>query len=383
AWVEAPQGASMAEWSDMDVLSDSALAADPPLPASGKNGNGACSSSGEEEMKSVGDSSSSSSSAGEEKEREGGAAAAAADDEPPLVLGQRRRHTSRAAAMAASKSLGVIMQAVNTFEADMRRERLYKYRSKSHGGRRALALALGGGGGGTDKDGDSVRIMFTSVRATEQQQRQIASMGGEIVSDAAHATHLVCVEIKRTLKMLMALASGRVSIVSLAWLEHSLAQRRWVSMRAGDADPLAAKCRVVDAAAERRWSFRLEESVQRASRRRLLEGVTVFVTPQSEPPLTVLRPLIEIAGGEAVDSLPEARLRALVSASVAASGTSGGGSSGSPPLLVVSCREDSHMWPMFRPAGNQRMPIHATEMLLTGLLRQQIQRSDDEYALNP
>ncbi|KAJ2562125.1 regulator of Ty1 Transposition, partial [Coemansia sp. RSA 1836] len=274
AWVEAPQGASMAEWSDMDVLSDSALAADPPPPpASGKNGNGAC-SSGEEEMKSVGDSSS---SAGEEKEREDGAAAAADDDddEPPLVLGQRRRHTSRAAAMAASKSLGVIMQAVNTFEADMRRERLYKYRSKSHGGRRALALALeeeeegeekekekekekGAKRARTDKDGDSVRIMFTSVRATEQQQRQIASMGGEIVSDAAHATHLVCVEIKRTLKMLMALASGRVSIVSLAWLEHSLAQRRWVSMRAGDADPLTAKCRVVDAAAERRWSFRLE-----------------------------------------------------------------------------------------------------------------------------
>ncbi|KAJ1670544.1 Mediator of DNA damage checkpoint protein 1 [Coemansia sp. RSA 25] len=289
------------------------------------------------------------------------------------------------------------MQAVNTFEADMRRERLYKYRSKSHGGRRALALALeeeeegeekekekGAKRARTDKDGDSVRIMFTSVRATEQQQRQIASMGGEIVSDAAHATHLVCVEIKRTLKMLMALASGRVSIVSLAWLEHSLAQRRWVSMRAGDADPLAAKCRVVDAAAERRWSFRLEESIQRASRRRLLEGVTVFVTPQSEPPLTVLRPLIEIAGGEAVDSLPEARLRALVSASVAVSAAGGAAAAARPPpLLVVSCREDSHMWPMFRPAGDQRMPIHATEMLLTGLLRQQIQRSDDEYALNP
>ncbi|KAJ2802732.1 PAX-interacting protein 1 [Coemansia furcata] len=318
---------------------------------------------------------------------------AQASEEAPLVLGQRR-HTSRAAAMAASKNLGVIMQAVNTFEEDMRKERLYKYR-KSHNARRSLALGEGedeeqqqqavrhkraridsisSGSGGSR----SVRIMFTSVRPSEQQQRQIVSMGGEVVFDATHATHLVCAEIKRTLKMLMALSSGRVDIVSLAWLEQSLAHWRWISMNPADGDPLAAKCGVVDRAAEKKWDFRLEESIQRARKRRLLEGVTVFLTPQSEPKLKVLRPLIEIAGGEAVDSLEEPRLKKLISASVRVQRSNSSAPSEIPPLLVVSCVEDSHMWSMFRPSADKHMSIYATEVLLTGLLRQQILRSDNK-----
>ncbi|KAJ2746663.1 regulator of Ty1 Transposition [Coemansia sp. BCRC 34301] len=357
-WVEAPQGAtSFAEWSDMDLLGDSDLEPTAEVDTDESSS----------EMKSVGDSAD-----------ELGGGAQAGEGAQQVVLGQRR-HTSRAAAMAASKSLGEMMQAVNTFEKDMRRERLYKHRKSQAGARER----------GKEKENVeenavkrartdcNVRIMFTSVRATEQQERLIASMGGEIVNDATQATHLVCVEIKRTLKMLMALASGRVNIVSLTWLELSLAQRRWVSMRPADRDPLAAKCHVVDPLAEKKWSFRLEDSIQRASRRRLLEGVTVFVTPQSEPPLKVLRPLIEIAGGEAVDSLAEPRLRALISASVRMQ-RSGSAHDTIPPLLVVSCREDSHMWPMFRPALDKHMAIYATEVLLTGLLRQQILHSDDE-----
>ncbi|KAJ2894419.1 regulator of Ty1 Transposition [Coemansia aciculifera] len=180
----------------------------------------------------------------------------------------------------------------------------------------------------------------------------------------------------------MALASGRVRIVSLAWLEHSLAQRRWISMLPSDGDPLAAKCRVVDPAAESKWQFRLEESIQRARERRLLENVTVFVTPHSEPSLTVLRPLIEIAGGVAVSSLPEQRLRALISASVRVLRSGASSADVLPPLLVVSCIEDSHMWSMFRPRSDTHMPIYATEVLLTGLLRQRILRTDEELIGN-
>ncbi|KAJ2832440.1 regulator of Ty1 Transposition [Coemansia furcata] len=387
AWVEAPQGGgSIAESSDMDVLGDSDLE---PMRREGegdskREGGAHMDDESGEEMRSVVDSS---------DELSNGAQAS---EEAPLVLGQRR-HTSRAAAMAASKNLGVIMQAVNTFEEDMRKERLYKYR-KSHNARRSLALgegedeeeqkqqeavrhkraridSIGSGSGGGSR---SVRIMFTSVRPSEQQQRQIVSMGGEVVFDATHATHLVCAEIKRTLKMLMALSSGRVDIVSLAWLEQSLAHRRWISMSPADGDPLAAKCSVVDRAAEKKWDFRLEESIQRARKRRLLEGVTVFLTPQSEPKLKVLRPLIEIAGGEAVDSLEESRLKKLISASVRVQKSSSSAPSEIPPLLVVSCVEDSHMWSMFRPSADKHMSIYATEVLLTGLLRQQILRSDNK-----
>ncbi|KAJ2702289.1 regulator of Ty1 Transposition [Coemansia sp. IMI 209128] len=382
AWVETPQGDSIAESSDMDVLGDSDLG---PAAGTGRREMSApVDDESGEEMKSVVDSSD-----------ELGNGAQASED-APLALGQRR-HTSRAAAMAASKNLGVIMQAVNTFEADMRKERLYKYR-KSHVARRSLVLGEGeeeqqqaeparhkrartdnsnNNGGGSGNSSRNVRIMFTSVRPSEEQEQQIFSMGGEVVFDAAHATHLVCAEIKRTLKMLMALSSGRVNIVSLAWLELSLAHRRWVSMEPKDGDPLAAQCHVVDRAAEKKWDFRLGESIQRARKRRLLEGVTVFLTPQSEPKLKVLRPLIEIAGGEAVDSLDESRLRKLINSSIRVQNSQNSPNE-IPPLLVVSCYEDSHMWPMFRPSSDKHMSIYATEVLLTGLLRQQILRSDDK-----
>ncbi|KAJ2492124.1 regulator of Ty1 Transposition [Coemansia sp. RSA 2050] len=383
AWVEAPQGNSLAESSDMDVLGDSDLE---PVKGEAAAGNGTREMSAlmddesGEEMRSVVDSSD-----------ELGNGAQASEDTHPVV-GQRR-HTSRAAAMAASKNLGVIMQAVNTFEEDMRKERLYKYR-KSHVARRLLVLGEGeeeqqpaeaarhkrartDSSSGSTSTSRSVRVMFTSVRPSEEQEQQIFRMGGEVVFDAAHATHLVCAEIKRTLKMLMALSSGRVNIVSLAWLELSLAHRRWISMDPADHDPLAPQCHVVDRAAEKKWDFRLEESIQRARRRRLLEGVTVFLTPQSEPKLKVLRPLIEIAGGEAVDSLDESRLRKLINSSMRVQNSQNSPSE-IPPLLVVSCYEDSHMWSMFRPSSDKHMSIYATEVLLTGLLRQQILRSDDK-----
>ncbi|KAJ2865331.1 regulator of Ty1 Transposition [Coemansia aciculifera] len=377
AWVEAPQGSSIAESSDMDVLGDSDL--EPMRREVAVNGKREMEmniddESGEE-MKSVVDSS---------DELSNGAQAS---EEALLVLGQRR-HTSRAAAMAASKNLEVIMQAANTFEEDMRKERLYKYR-KSHNARRSLALgeredeeqqakAVSNKRARIESNSSSrpVRIMFTGVRATEQETQQIVSMGGEVVEDAKLATHLVCNEIKRTLKMLMAVSGGRVNIVSMVWVRQSLAQRRWISMDPVDGDPLADKCHVVDAVSEKKWDFSLEESIQRARKRRLLEGVTVFLTPQSEPKLKVLQPLIEIAGGRAVDNLDDAELRSLINASVRVQKRPSFAGE-IPPLLVVSCSEDSHMWAMFRPSADKRMPIYATEVLLTGVLRQEIQRSDD------
>ncbi|KAJ2457900.1 regulator of Ty1 Transposition, partial [Coemansia sp. RSA 2337] len=380
-WVEAPQGNSIAESSDMDVLGDSDL--EPMRREVAVNG------AREMEMHIDDDS-------GEEMKSEIDSSDEPNNDaqasEEPMVLGQRR-HTSRAAAMAASKSLGVMMQAANTFEEDMRKERLYKYR-KSHNARRSLALGPGEGeeqqaeagsnkrariddsSSGSKKAGH-VRVLFTGLRATPEETQQIIGLGGEVVGEeeTATATHLVCDEIKRTFKMLMALSGGRMTIVSPKWLKHSVEQRQWISMDPADGDPLADECHVVDRESERKWDFSLEESIRRARKRRLLEGVTVFLTPQSVPKMSVFRPLVAAAGGRAVDSLGESELRSLINASIRMRKRPSSASE-IPPLLVVSCYEDSHMWSMFRPSADKRMPIYATEVLLTGLLRQEIRRSD-------
>ncbi|KAJ2565913.1 regulator of Ty1 Transposition [Coemansia sp. RSA 1822] len=416
SWVEPPQGEVLAETSDMELLNDSDLEADnakiavktgtghiyevPSQMGELQNGEGeSC-----DELKSVSESADETAADGQQAEE--------------LGLGQTR-HTSRAAAMAASLTLGEMMKAANIFETEMRKERLNKYR-KGTGGRRTLMLADGEeardshepytahksrGRDGSDTEGktkheiegyagmatnkrqktggdshaqDRVRIMFTQVRPEAAEHDQIIALGGEIVESATEATHLVCTRIKRTYKMLMALASGRVSIVGRNWMEDSLAQKRWIPVDFVKGGAAAERYGISDQVAESHWGFRLSESMRLAHERRLLEGVTVFVTPSVEPEYSVLKPLIEIAGGNAVTSLPKARLAELLKASLrvvqgqAAEVTA-------MPLLVVTCKEDNRMWPMFRVSPDKRVPIYGTEVILTGLLRQRIQFNAPEF----
>ncbi|KAJ2783288.1 regulator of Ty1 Transposition [Coemansia javaensis] len=425
-WVDAAHGGSAAESSDMDILNDSDLEdgagavavktdrshiyevpAQPPPPAGSESGDD------EEELHSVADSDG---SGQQEPGADGPGADGPGADGPAgrAVLGQLR-HTSRAAAMAASKTLNEMMQAANIFETEMRRERLCRYR-RGAAGRRTLVLgddeaeaeaegaaadppeaagrakrdgadaaaaeaslaaaATTGGGGGAKRARTSaarVRIMFTQVRPTLEEQERILDMGGEIVDAATDATHLVCKSVKRTFKMLMALASGRVMILGRNWMEDSLERGQWISVDIFRGGAEAAKYSVVDHEAEERWKFRLDESLRRAHRRRLLEGVTVLVTRSVQPAFATLRPLVEIAGGEAVETLPPARLQRLLKANVRAA------DGAQLPLLVVSCKEDQHRWPEFRIAPDQRVPIYCVEVILTGMLRQQILPSSREF----
>ncbi|KAJ2081215.1 regulator of Ty1 Transposition [Coemansia sp. RSA 988] len=359
-WVEAP-GSTMAEASDMDVLHDSELdesVAAPTVVRVDADASGGEGGSVEE-------------SPDEGAQEPGGTATTTA------ALGQTRQ-PSRAAAVAASRTLSEMMEATNLFETELRRERLHRYR-RTTGGRRTLELAddvaptsskrprTDGARGRKQATDAVVRILFTQMRPDAAEVAQIAALGGAVVEDAAHATHLICRSIKRTMKLLAALARGRVRVVSQKWLADSLARGTWI---AGDE---TEQYSVVDADAEARWSFRLADSQRRGRARRLLEGVTVLVTPHVEPPLETLRALVELAGGVAVGSLPDARLQRLANTSARGAG----GAERTPALLVVSCEADRGMWYMF-----QGMPIYAAEVILTGLLRQQIRYASSEFSIS-
>ncbi|KAJ1865099.1 regulator of Ty1 Transposition [Coemansia sp. RSA 989] len=428
SWVDPPQGEVLAETSDMELLNDSDLEVDysrgaesnpsviavktdtghiyevPPTVEQLQNGE----SESSDDIKSVAESADETGGAGQQ---------------PGSTGTGQARHTSRAAAMAASKTLNEMMKAANIFETEMRKERLNKYR-KSGSGRRTLMLVDDEGmrasaiptasqkgkaecsnkadnkrGGRSEGEAgysdmnssnkrqktgnsgsDRVGIMFTQVRPRAEEQEQILAMGGEIVESATHATHLVCTSIKRTYKMLMALASGHVMIVGRNWLEDSLQQKRWIPVDFAH-ESEAAKYTISDQVAEKHWGFRLCESMRLSHERRLLEGITVFVTPSVEPTFSILKPLIEIAGGEAVTSLPTARLQTLLKKSYRAMHAKGATEATEMPLLVVTCREDSKMWPMFQLSADRRVPIYGTEVILTGLLRQRIQLNAPEFDL--
>jgi hypothetical protein len=55
---------------------------------------------------------------------------------------------------------------------------------------------------------------------------------------------------------------------------------------------------VTDPEIESRFNFSLEESLRRASQRRLLENYSVYVTPKVEPKIEIIRNLVETAGGK-------------------------------------------------------------------------------------
>ncbi|KAJ1990094.1 regulator of Ty1 Transposition [Coemansia spiralis] len=436
-WVDPPQGDTMAESSDMDILNDSDLDISAESHDSAAGSREVPIKTDREHIYEIpaqsvllqgddGDSADEAKSVSDSMDEMN------ANRTPePLALGQIR-HTSRAAAMAASRTLGEMMKAANIFETEMRKERLYKYR-RGNTARRTLVLAEGeneqennvaqtSGSDGmrvdekenaknkrgtqfeqyaqptssprsvgnkrqranTGTGGPKVRIMFTQVRPSADEGRRIIEMGGEIVEDATDATHLVATNIRRTLKMLMALASGRVCIVGRNWMEDSLAQGKWIPIDFSHVNAASSKYGLVDPEGERRWKVNMENAMQRAWKRRLLEGVTVLITPQAVPPLKTLKPLIEIAGGEAVESLPEPRLQSLVKSSCRVLNSSKDADDDLRlPLLLVTCKEDSHLWQDFQkhaPPG-MRFPIYGTEVVLTGLLRQRLLHGSSEFAM--
>ncbi|KAJ2386851.1 regulator of Ty1 Transposition, partial [Coemansia sp. RSA 2603] len=205
-WVNKPAGASIAEWSDMDVLSDSDLAQ--------SNGMDIVNGNDNEDSKQLVD----------EDDEDVRSISASIDGEDNEDNEVGTRHTSRAAAMAASRSLGEMMRAANIFEKEMRRERQYRSRTRN-------TMQIGADDNmdakeqsphkhnRNDPDKPSiskrrktesrVRIMLTHVQLTDGEEDQIYAMGGEVVHNASAATHLVVGStFKRTLKVLLALATG-------------------------------------------------------------------------------------------------------------------------------------------------------------------------------
>ncbi|KAJ2782336.1 regulator of Ty1 Transposition [Coemansia interrupta] len=373
-WVNKPAGASIAEWSDMDVLSDSDLALSNGMDIAGGSDNEDSNQLAEEDDEDV---------------RSISASVDGGDDEENAAA---TRHTSRAAAMAASRSLGEMMRAANIFEKEMRRERQYRSRTRN-------TMQLGADANvdaedqspqkqhraGSDNPNASkrrktesrVRIMLTHVQLTPAEEDQIYAMGGEIVHNASAATHLVIGNtFKRTLKVLLALATGRTFIVQRPWLDDSLAAGVWIDVDYVTSSSPTKSYALEDKAAEKRWGFNLRETMKRAYSRQLFQGVMVVITPNTDPGFDMLRSLVETAGGRAVSELPQKRLQKLLQANdraVRKARAEGDTSDIALPLIVVTCPQDAHMWPQYVSEESTRPWVYNVDIVLTGLMVQRLE----------
>ncbi|PWA00253.1 hypothetical protein BB558_003694 [Smittium angustum] len=277
-------------------------------------------------------------------------------------------------------------------------------------------------------DKTKVKLLFTHGRPTDTEERAIRKMGGHFSSTTKTATHLVSSGIKRTSKFLEALSSGNIWIVSHQWLKDSLELKSWIDLSCEFPDEsvidlyknregldsvdiipshtwwLDFGYGVDDQETELKYKFKLRNSFYRAREQPLFLGITVYLTPNVQPPIDTLRKIIEAGGGTIVSNLPNRKIRQLVDSTSFLTGKdeSGTEKGNSNKLLIVSCEQDRNLWKQFLPSSQEEnssvnlkemrrnengsgekhgafVPVYSSEIILTGVLRQSLTDGVDEF----
>ncbi|KAJ1551252.1 Mediator of DNA damage checkpoint protein 1, partial [Cladochytrium tenue] len=192
---------------------------------------------------------------------------------------------------------------------------------------RAAATAAG------RADGSRFRIMFTGIADTADYEMVVATLGGQCVQSWAECTHLVTDKIRRTIKFLSALAAGK-HIMSTKWLDASL-----------KSGAFAPETRYIlkDTAAEKLYGFSLKDSIARAAAARPFAGLSVYATPNTKPSPDNLAEMLEAAGAKKP--------------------------SAADTVVVIASPDDRDLCASLGAAG---WPLHSTEFVLAGLLRQHL-----------
>ncbi|XP_068690572.1 enolase-phosphatase E1-like isoform X1 [Montipora foliosa] len=182
------------------------------------------------------------------------------------------------------------------------------------------------------------RVIFTGP-VDRQGEKVVTSLGGQLVNDVHSCTHLVTDKVRRTVKFLCGLSRG-VIIVQPSWLEACKKAKSFV-----DASPFLVK----DRDAEEQFKFDLQRSHEAACRQGLLEGYKVHVTRKVKPEPSQMKDIIQSAKGKVLSSIPQ--------------------SIEDNRVFVISCNEDKSVW---KKPLEARIPVVSAEILLTGILRQEL-----------
>ncbi|CAK9299536.1 unnamed protein product [Gordionus sp. m RMFG-2023] len=182
---------------------------------------------------------------------------------------------------------------------------------------------------------------------TELLNKQITNLRGEVTDNPMSCTHVIMDSIKRTLKFFCALSHCRY-IVTSKWVEDSHNAGYFL-----DESEYILK----DIDAERSYDFCLKTSLYRAQHRDLLfKNMNFYLTPNVEPSLKILKPVIESAGGTFVKQRPSTRQISLQNKDKV-------------KLVIISCPEDISLCKDYL---SQDIDLHNVELILTGLIQQNL-----------
>ncbi|KAK6363613.1 hypothetical protein TWF730_001037 [Orbilia blumenaviensis] len=211
----------------------------------------------------------------------------------------------------------------------------------------------------------SVYLLLTSHQAwvdrpsrEEAEKRALREIGIQCIENPdAHVTHVCAPRVVRTEKFVCALARAP-TIVNSSWVDECLKQKTIVDTKS---------YLLKDAEGEKKLKINLKESLERARENegKLLEGLTVYVTPNVSPGFATFKKIVEANAGSAV--LFKAVKRGGIAPNKESSITK--------KLVLLSASEDEKLW-----AGFKRMAkesgwdplVYSTDWLLDAAMTQKL-----------
>ncbi|XP_049587367.1 mediator of DNA damage checkpoint protein 1 isoform X2 [Syngnathus scovelli] len=181
------------------------------------------------------------------------------------------------------------------------------------------------------------KVLFTGV-VDQTGEKMLARLGGFLANGTTDMNCLVTDKVRRTVKFMCAAARG-IPIVNICWLDESA--------KAGSFLPPDAFI-VSDPEQEKKFNFRLRESLRLAGGQPLLQGYKIHVTKSVQPEPAQMSKIISCSGATFLPRMP---------------------SSHKPYTVVISCTED---WPLCRAAVLVSLPIVSAEFVLSGILQRKL-----------
>jgi len=182
-------------------------------------------------------------------------------------------------------------------------------------------------------------VMFTGYN-DQTDITLVKELNGSTTDSLTDCTVLVTDQIKRTAKFLSMVGRG-VPIVAPSWLTESKKSGKFLN---------PWDFILKDQANEKKWGFKLEDTLKKASSARLLTGLSIHVTGQVKPSPEQCKDFIECGGGEFIETLPSDAL---------------------PGLHIVSCSEDKKLTSALAKTG---VPVMDKEWMLSGLLKYKLDK---------
>ncbi|KAG7098722.1 hypothetical protein E1B28_000635 [Marasmius oreades] len=202
-----------------------------------------------------------------------------------------------------------------------------------------------------------IRMLTTQVTLRDEVSKMLFKLGVKMAmaSKPWDCTHLIVKSLVRTEKFLCAVAIGAY-IVSEKWAIECANARRLLPEE---------KYILHDPEGEAKYDMNLKVSLERArkskeEKNRLLERHIFYVTHRVPADVKMLKNVVTACGGQFTSQTPTPRIIEI-----------------SPAMRhVISCPEDANVWGPIAQKGHK---IYTQELLLTGVLRQEIEWGNEKW----